>query len=200
MELTTALTDYALAVVYGYFGVRLHRRGKTAAAAVFALTAMVSAAGGTHHALEPSLRAARAATWQVVLIGFGWVGFALLFCAAGVAGVLQKPLVALAAVKLAVYLYWTWQHDEFRIAIYDYAGSMIILTAVAFWRMPWPVARWILAGTAASFASSAIQQSGFSLHARFNYNDLYHVVQMVSAWLFYRGFSGFTADTTRAGG
>lgn len=47
--------------------------------------------------------------------------------------------------------------------------------------------RWLLAGLFASLAGVAIQQSPLNLHPNFNHNDLYHSVQLVALYLFYRG-------------
>ena len=49
-------------------------------------------------------------------------------------------------------------------------------------------APWIAAAILVTFAASVIQASGFDLHRYFNHNDLYHVIQVGAAWLFYRGF------------
>jgi hypothetical protein len=38
-----------------------------------------------------------------------------------------------------------------------------------------------------SIVAAAVQQSRLSLSAHFNYNDLYHVVQMGAMCVFYRG-------------
>jgi hypothetical protein len=38
-----------------------------------------------------------------------------------------------------------------------------------------------------AFAGTAVQQSGFSFHKHFNHNDIYHVFQMGSMFLLYKG-------------
>jgi len=52
-----------------------------------------------------------------------------------------------------------------------------------------PGSRPILAGVAVSALAAGVQASGLSLHANFNHNDLYHVVQIAATVLFYRGAS-----------
>jgi hypothetical protein len=49
--------------------------------------------------------------------------------------------------------------------------------------------RWLEWGVAVSLAGALIVLSGLSLHPHFNHNDIYHVVQMVGFYCFYRGAS-----------
>ena len=81
-------------------------------------------------------------------------------------------------------------HDGFIYVIYNYVPSMIALVVLHgySWYSQRDVASpWIIAGVAVSFAAAGIQQSGWSLHEHFNYNDLYHLVQMAGLLLFYTG-------------
>jgi peptidoglycan/LPS O-acetylase OafA/YrhL len=81
-------------------------------------------------------------------------------------------------------------HDEFRYVIYDYAPAMfgvLILQAYAYFGRREASVKWITAGILVSFAAAGIQQSGFTLHQNFNYNDLYHVIQMGAIYLLYKG-------------
>ncbi len=47
--------------------------------------------------------------------------------------------------------------------------------------------RWLIVGLVASLVGLVIELCGLDLHQNFNHNDLYHVVQMVALYLFYRG-------------
>ena len=46
----------------------------------------------------------------------------------------------------------------------------------------------MLAGVAVSVLAALVQASGFALHAHFNHNDLYHVIQIAAMFAFYKGF------------
>jgi hypothetical protein len=75
---------------------------------------------------------------------------------------------------------------------------MLVVLAGHLWawrarRFEW--AKWIAAGVAVSFVGAGVQMSGFGLHEHFNHNDLYHVIQMVGLWLFWRGARGIGAPT-----
>jgi MFS family permease len=48
-------------------------------------------------------------------------------------------------------------------------------------------ARWLLSGLAVSAIGLVLLGSGFSLHKHFNHNDIYHCVQAVALYLFFRG-------------
>ena len=50
-----------------------------------------------------------------------------------------------------------------------------------------PGARSILAGLLLSFVAAGVQLSRLTLHAHFNHNDLYHVIQIGAIVLLYRG-------------
>jgi hypothetical protein len=45
----------------------------------------------------------------------------------------------------------------------------------------------MLAGVAVSVLAGLVQASGFALHAHFNHNDLYHVIQTAAMFAFYTG-------------
>lgn len=47
--------------------------------------------------------------------------------------------------------------------------------------------RWLKSGILVSGIGLLIQQSGWSLHEHFNHNDIYHLVQMLGIYCFYRG-------------
>ena len=47
--------------------------------------------------------------------------------------------------------------------------------------------RWLKGGILVTAVGLLIQQSGWSIHEHFNHNDIYHLVQMVGIYFFYRG-------------
>jgi hypothetical protein len=106
------------------------------------------------------------------------------------AGRLRSTVLVLVIAKAIVYAAWVTGHPDFRWLIYDYGSAMMgvaVLQGVRLRRGLAPGATWILAGIAGSFAAALVQRSGLALHAHFNHNDLYHVLQMGPTWLLYRG-------------
>jgi hypothetical protein len=50
-----------------------------------------------------------------------------------------------------------------------------------------PGAKLIAVGILISFGAAAVQRSGFKLARHFNHNDIYHVIQLIGLYFFYRG-------------
>ena len=65
-------------------------------------------------------------------------------------------------------------------------GSMRVLLTTPLPRGFLLISR-LLAGVAVSILAGLAQASGFALHAHFNHNDLYHVIQTAAMLAFYKG-------------
>lgn len=196
-EPATTLTDALLAAQTFTYAARLaktpahDRRTRQLWALAFVTAGAAALAGGIVHALyierTPKLRAA---LWKIVGLATSLASAAMLIAAAYAA--LRKPLrtwvVAFAAVKLTVSSIVTWRLGDFLYIIIDYAISMVILLAlqVRDWKRS-AAAPWLASGVLVSFLAAGIQQSGLTLHRHFNFNDLYHVVQMAGFHLLYLG-------------
>lgn len=199
-EPTTMLTDYGLAALSLFLGVLLLRvarlRGQASIwfwAGALIATAAASLVGGTYHGFllyfDPLTKAT---LWKVTVYTIGLVSYFMLSGAiiASIRRPLRRWLLAAVLLKLLVYTGWMTTHDDFRYAVFDYAPAMfavLILQFHAAYRLREEGPRWILAGVVVSFAAAGIQQSGLKLHQNFNHNDLYHVIQMVAVYLFYKG-------------
>lgn len=199
-EPMTFATDLLLGGWTAFWGARLARRAArtrshamTIWAAAFAASSLAAVLGGVFHGFGPELPdVAAAALWKVTLLLVAATGFGLVASAAvaTLSGVAARVVIALATLELAAFAAWTVDHDAFRYVIYDYGSAMVAVAALHAWRLargPAPGSRWILAGLAASLAGAGAQAGGLSLHAHFNHNDLYHVLQMGATWLLYRG-------------
>lgn len=178
-EPVTMLTDYALALVSAWLGLRLMRIEKFWAVAFLAL-ALAAFLGGTWHGFWQNDLLWKATTLSVGVASFGMVvGSAFLTTS----GKLLQFLILLAVVKLLAYTVWMLGHDEFIWVVADTVSALVIVALLHLWRFN----GWMLAGVAVSFLAGAVQASGFALHEHFNHNDLYHVVQIVAMLLFYAG-------------
>jgi hypothetical protein len=98
-------------------------------------------------------------------------------------GVLLRLLLGFAALKLALYAAWMLRHDDFIWVVADTGIALFLVGALYLWR--WNP--WMVAGVAVSITAGLLQASGLALHAHFNHNDLYHVVQTAAMLAFYRG-------------
>jgi hypothetical protein len=204
VEPTTMLTDYLLGLVYLYLGIRLFRNyGLIMAGLAFFAIAAAAFTGGTYHGLGEVLRESTlSALWNVSLALVGFSSFFLLAAVLSIAvkGTTRRVWFSIAALQLCVYLFWiAGGHKEFRLAIYDYASAMTAIlgfSVVAARRGNSAFGKWMAGGIATCLLASLIQASHFALHRNFNHNDLYHVIQIGGAVLFYRAFV-LGSDTAR---
>jgi MFS family permease len=199
-EPTTMATDYVLALLCAVLATRLRekaRQTKSRAMALwrwaFVATSVGALAGGSTHGFALLLKSWQwSALWKCSTLMIGCGSFCLLMAVsyARLGGQWGRGVRIVALLKLAVYVFWMLGHDDFRFVIFDYGSSMIIILGIETWKL-WRERRlngvWIPAGIVLSFVSSAIQQSGYSLHRHFNQNDLFHVIQMVALYFLYRG-------------
>jgi len=173
-EPTTLLTDYLLCAAAAIFAARLWRTHRMWALA-FAFTAAASLFGGTYHGFAPILGAlTEVVLWKATVLS---VGLASCFLLAGA----SRRLAGFAVVKFVAYASWMITHDDFSWVILDY-GITLLLVGIALRRNGW-----VLGSIGVSVLAALVQQQGLTLHANFNHNDLYHVVQLVALWLLYRG-------------
>lgn len=171
-EPMTLATDYLLGVVAVVCAVKLWRSYRMWALA-FVFTAAASFFGGTYHGLAPV-----APLWKATVFSVGLASFFLL------AGY-SRRFVAFAVVKLIVYASWMIAHDDFVWVIADYGTTLVLIGIAAALRRD-HATPWILGSIAVSVAGALVQMSGVRLHAHFNHNDLYHVIQTVALVMLYR--------------
>jgi hypothetical protein len=199
-EPMTMITDYAMGALACVFAVRI--AGDAAAggqlsgrlwAASLLMTAVAAFVGGTCHGFSQWMPgAAGRAMWKATLVATG-AGSACLLAAAlvaGVAGPLRTALAGLVVAKLAFYAWTVARKDSFRLVIVDYGTALVAVVLAAWLLRPsglTPAAGWVTAGVAVAVVAGVIQWARLAPHAHFNHNDLFHVVQMASLYLLYRG-------------
>jgi len=202
-EPMTMATDYMITVAAFWLAalllvplasrIQLSRSGWGVAFIFIGLGALF---GGTDHGFAAQLGAEWSALlWKGALY---CVGLAMFFAlVATVSGTVANRkyrmwLYAYSVAAFLVYAWWMLDHDEFLYAVLCNVSTFTIISALhvtTLIRHAAKSAKWILSGVAVSFLSAAIQRSGFDLHTHFNHNDLYHIVQIVGLYLFYRGAS-----------
>ena len=199
-EPMTMVTDYLMGTLAFVLAMRL--LGDAASgqqwsgrlwAAAFVMTAVAACVGGTYHGFiqwMPGL--AGRALWKATLVATG-IGSACLLAAAvtaATAGPLRHALMGLVVVKLVVYIWTIATKDAFVLVIADYGTALVAVLLAAWFIRPTgltPAAWWITAGVAVAVVAGVIQWARVAPHVHFNHNDLFHVVQMASLYLLYRG-------------
>jgi hypothetical protein len=199
-EPMTVATNAILAVLAFLFAARMaHRSAAEGSSAVgwlavaMSSTGIAALIGALAHGTAPTRAAAlreqfwRGALYTTGIIGAASVASVAFFAARGSA---RSALLVLAAVKLVVFVYRVTRRPEFRIAAADYGIALAILLAGAVYEMiagGAPGMTWLIAGVLVSLVAGVVQARKLALHRQFNHNDLYHVIQMVALYTFYRG-------------
>lgn len=199
-EPMTMITDYAMGALAFALAMRLLTDESAGSqlsgrlwAAAFVMTAIGAFLGGTSHGfIEVMPGAVGRATWKATLVATG-LGSACLLAAAvtaATAGPLRHALVGAVALKLAYYAWTIATKDDFTLVIVDYGTALVAVVVAAWVATPsglTPAAWWITAGVGVAVVAGVIQWARLAPHVRFNHNDLFHLVQMVSLYLLYRG-------------
>jgi hypothetical protein len=199
-EPMTLITDYLMGALAFALAMRLFGDAASGQqwsgrlwAAAFVMTAVAAFLGGTYHGfIEWMPGLAGRALWKATLVATG-VGSACLLAAAvtaATAGPLRQALVALVLVKFVVYVWTIATRDAFVLVIADYGTTLVAVLLAAWFLRPTgltPAAWWLTAGAAVAVVAGVIQWAHVAPHVRFNHNDLFHVVQMASLYLLYRG-------------
>ena len=199
-EPMTMITDYVMGALAFVLTMRLvsdaaagsQLSGRLWAAALL-MTAVAAFLGGTYHGFIRWLPGgAGRAMWKATLLATG-IGSACLLAAAvtaATAGSLRRALVAIVFLKLLAYVWTIARKDQFTLVMADYGTALVAVVLAAWFIRPSglaPAAWWITAGVAVAVVAGIIQWARLAPHVRFNHNDLFHVVQMASLYLLYRG-------------
>jgi hypothetical protein len=199
-EPMTMITDYVMGALAFVLAMRLvgdSTAGRQLSgrlwAAAFVMTAAAAFVGGTYHGFVQWMPgSAGRAMWKATLLATG-LGSACLLAAAvvaAVAGPLRTALAGVVIAKLAFYMWTIAAKDSFTLVIADYGTALVAVVLAAWVIRPsgvTPATWWITAGVAVAVVAGVIQWARLAPHVHFNHNDLFHVVQMASLYLLYRG-------------
>jgi uncharacterized protein DUF6962 len=198
-EPATMATDFLIAVICIMFAVGIERSASDIATArglwglSFAFTAIAASIGGVVHGVALHLEvAAKDRLWKATQYVMGLTSLAILAAAvvAFAEGGTERWLVGVAVAKFLAYAAVVRRRDDYAVVVVDYGASMIAMAALAIagWvRSGAPAAPSLVAGVVVSGVAAAVQLKKVAPHPRFNHNDLYHVIQIVALYLFYRG-------------
>lgn len=199
-ELTTMLTDYAIALEALIFAGLLWRLGSRHPqqsialwGAAFLSVAIAAFMGGTYHGFRLLISdQSQRLLWKVTIYA---IGFMSLFIMAGtvrssVPRSLQRWLLLGIAGQSLVYFYWAATHNDFTYAVVEYflaLGFMLLLQiGTAIGRRSSSI-EWMVLGSLVSLAAAALLGIGFSIAPLLHASDVYHLVQAGGLYLFYRG-------------
>ena len=200
-EPTTVVTDIILGGQTLLYAILLRRSNSKGQASVSAWSATMAAvsvaafAGAVSHALYYDSAVnwviwLRNAAWKLVglstAVASGLMLVAVIFntIPAG-----RRALVVIAAgVKSVIFAVVAWFSGNYLYTIIDYGLSMLIVLVVQIrQRRGAAAAPWLTAGIIVSLVAAGLQRSEITLHKNFNYNDIYHLVQIAAFYLLYEG-------------
>jgi general stress protein CsbA len=182
---------FAARLAYGSAAERSSATGWLAAAMAF--TGIAALIGALAHGTDPARDAAlrerfwRGALYTTGLISAASVASVAFFAARGSA---RTALLAVGAMKLVVFVLQVRRQPEFRIVAADYGAALAIVLVGAAYEMVQrraPGMAWLIAGVLVSLVAGIVQARRLAFHRHFNHNDLYHAIQMVALYAFYRG-------------
>ena len=164
------ISDSALGLLAWFFAFRLWHVHRMWALA-FVFTGIAAIVGGIYHGYGDRTEE----LWKATVFA---VGFASFFLLAGT----HRKLAIFAAVKLIAYLTWMAVSEaEFIYVVIDY-GITLLLAGILH-----PAKKWVWGSIAVSVIGAVVQQSRVTVHPYwFDYNDIYHVIQMAALWMLYR--------------
>jgi hypothetical protein len=198
-EAATMLTDFAIAGICAIFATELARAASSVSGAralwalSFGFTAIAALIGGVVHGFALHLGdAAKHRLWKATQYTMGLTALAILAAAvvAFVGRGAQPWLLGAAAAKFVAYVAGVARRDDYLVVVVDYGLSMLAVAglAIAGWVRDGAAASpWLVGGVAVSAAAAVVQVKKVAPHPRFNHNDLYHAIQIVALYLFYRG-------------
>jgi Family of unknown function (DUF6962) len=198
-EPTTALTDFALAVLAVVLAFRLRRSAHPLPAArrlwvaAFLLSGVGALAGGIRHALaEETASVARRDLWSLTYLLLGLANLAFLsgLVRSYVPRAFRLPALVLLALRCAFVAVVLLRVPDLRLVVADFALSLVLILAFSLHSLV--VTRdgagpWLLSGVVVSAAGALVQALGVPFVPGLTHSDLFHVVQMGGLWLFYRG-------------
>jgi len=199
-EPTTVATNVALAGLAFVLGARLAYGAAAQGSASgsflglgMLVTAVAAAFGAAAHGIDPRVDAKqRERCWRASLYALGLAGGAMTASVAffTARGSIRTAILVVAGLTLLAYLVRVARRPTFRVAAANYVGTLAVLLAAALYAIArWHAAGmgWLVAGVAVSLVAVLVQARHIAMHRYFNHNDLFHVIQMLGLYLFFRG-------------
>lgn len=196
-EPMTVLTDVFLAVAAVFGGVKIYSVSAAPVhfyfAVSFFLVALGALAGATIHSIRHTpLVSWVPLLWRITGIAVGTSVTAMLAATfyhvlpADYADLLRWTVLGLSII----YAAWIWRDHRFRNVVVFYSICMAFVLGamgLSYISTGSPGAKLIAVGILISFGAAAVQRSGFKLARHFSHNDIYHVIQLIGLYFFYRG-------------
>lgn len=214
LEPTTTITDLILAGMAFYFGHMIFwKQTKTVKSAwekryyqywavAFLCMGIGALLGALSHGfpyLAIQFSILRQA-WPLTVLSIGLASFYLFLTVIMEYFVRQRNILFLLAyLKVTAFMlllfgypkpyFGNFESVSFLLVIIDYVPVMLLLgimNGLEYMKTKVQAAKLMAIGVLLSFVAAGFQVSKIGIHEHFNHNDIYHVIQMVAIYLFYK--------------
>ena len=155
------------------------------------MTAAAALTGGVWHGFSPHWNSfVVVSVWRLVLLFIGAADTLLGLAAASeiFPGRVQRWIRFGILSKAGLFVLLLVWFDGFWLAVADYLPTLLLILLLHVRGIKRSVAsRWMVSGVVGALFAAGIQAGELSLAAWFNHNDLYHLVQGLALFAFYRG-------------
>ena len=199
-EPMTAFTDLILFLLAGYFAMEIHTLFTVQImnthwhwTFAFWMIGIGALLGAVSHGFGPHFpEMVKTIIWKLTVLSIGiscyfflMASFSHIFPSATVQWLEWIPLILLMVYSTIIV-----KDHRFMIVILFYLPTMIFVLVMMIYSqfiLEFNGSGLISIGILISFLAAGIQLSGFSLYKHFNYNDIYHIVQMAGMYFIYKG-------------
>lgn len=197
-EVHTLITDTLMGALAAALGAALLRRPQSPLPArlwgyAFLGFALAALSAGAWHGFHVSLGARVSFwIWRVTVYSIGAFGLAAVSgtILASTDGRARAALLILMGTITAAYGVHVATHRAFIYVLAFQGAAMVLLLSIHAYSASErrdPASPWMIAGVLVSAMGATAQAARLSPHPSFDHNDLFHVVQMVGSYLFFRG-------------
>lgn len=200
-EPITMLTDYILAIETLVLAILIFNSSDDNSSRIlwglaFVIATISAILGGTSHGFkEFGNQRIQNFIWKLTVFSIG-LGAILMFLGTLIArfspSTLRVVVIIIVAISYGVYFYWMRSHDEFIFVIAYYVPYLVFILIIELFFLSTISAPFMISGIIITFMGFAVQASRKGIHTNFNHNDIFHVVQMIAMFVFYRGVINLT--------
>ena len=195
----TMLTDYILGAFALYYGIILFshvdkNKNRFFWSLAFISLSLSALIGGTYHGFSHLLdEFSKAILWKTTLGLTSIVSLLLLIASvkSTVSAKIQKLIISFGVIKIFIIFPIVIFSNQFKFVVLDYTFNMLVMVVLyisgSYKYEIKSNTKFIIIGIVISFIAAGIQISKFSIHQNFNNNDLYHLIQIVGLYFFYKG-------------
>ena len=196
-EPTTTITDFIIFLLgcyYGWYTILISGSSfHLIWGGTFFLLSISALLGAISHGFGPKFsKLEKKVVWFLTLFFVGLTSLGLLTSVflLFTNGSFNVLVLFVLIISFALYIYRILREDSFSVAVRFYFPILIITFfgfVYIFLKKGYTGSLFISIGIIVTLVASLIQRSRITLHEYFNYNDFFHVLQMIGMYFLYEG-------------